>query len=71
MTGWWVVLDHPYAAITDADGKFRIENLPVGKHDFIVWQERAGYLEKKFTVDVRPGENPVVDLKYGAQRFED
>ncbi|MCA9081003.1 MAG: hypothetical protein KDA58_10625 [Planctomycetaceae bacterium] len=69
MTGWWIVLDHPYAAITDADGNFTIENLPAGKHDFIIWQEKAGYLEKKFTVDVKAGDNPVGDLKFGADKF--
>ena len=44
MQAWWVVLDHPYAAVTGKDGSFEIKNLPVGEHDFSVWQEQAGYI---------------------------
>lgn len=29
---------------TDKDGRFRLENLPVGQHVFRVWHERLGYL---------------------------
>ena len=70
MTGWWVVVDHPYAAITDADGKFHIDNLPVGKHDFIIWHEKAGYVEKKFTVDVKEGDNAPISLKVAPAKFQ-
>ncbi len=45
MTGYWMVTDHPYVAVTDADGKFTIKNLPAGKHTFRVWHETAGYVE--------------------------
>jgi hypothetical protein len=44
MRGYWMVTDHPYVAVTDADGKFKIENLPVGEHTFRVWHERPGYI---------------------------
>ena len=30
MSAWVGVLDHPYFAVTDAEGKFEIENLPAG-----------------------------------------
>ena len=32
MRGWLVVLDHPYAAVTGADGTFTIANVPPGKY---------------------------------------
>lgn len=44
MSAYWLVTDHPYVAVTDADGRFRMENVPAGKHKFIVWQEKAGYV---------------------------
>jgi hypothetical protein len=44
MSAYWLVTDHPYVAVSDADGRFRIENLPAGKHQFVVWQEKAGYV---------------------------
>lgn len=46
MSGYWLILDHPYMAVTDADGKFEIKNLPEGEHSFNVWHERPGYIEK-------------------------
>jgi hypothetical protein len=44
MSAYWMVVDHPYAAVTDADGKFTIKGLPAGEHKFIVWHERPGYI---------------------------
>ena len=55
MKAYWLVLDHPYAAVTDKDGKFTIENLPAGEHEFVVWQEKSGYVERKLKVDVKGG----------------
>jgi hypothetical protein len=46
MQAYWLVLDHPYAAITDAHGSFRISDLPVGTHDLVVWHERVGHMRK-------------------------
>lgn len=44
MTAYWMVLDHPYAAITDAEGKFTMTKLPAGEHEFRVWHERSGWV---------------------------
>lgn len=70
MRAYWLILDHPYAVVTDADGKFEIKNLPEGEHKFRAWQEKAGYLElpsdnandysRGFEVEVKDGET--VDL---------
>lgn len=46
MKAWLLVLDHPYAAVTDADGRFRIPRIPAGEWTFRVWQERPGYLKQ-------------------------
>lgn len=47
MTAYWVILDHPYMAVTDKEGKFKIENLPAANYNFTVWHEKSGYIEKK------------------------
>lgn len=55
MIAWWLVVDHPYAAVTDAKGAFTIENLPAGEHKFRVWHERAGWLDRSLSVTVPDG----------------
>ena len=52
MNGHWLVIDHPYGGISDENGKVKIEKLPVGKHDLVIWQERVGYIEKKLEVTI-------------------
>lgn len=69
MKSWNLVLDHKYMAVTDADGKFTIPDLPAGKHEFVVWQEKAGYLNKKYEVEVKKGETKEVKLSFGAAKF--
>jgi hypothetical protein len=40
--GW--ILDHPYGARTDKDGKFEIKNVPTGVELYVVgWHEGAGF----------------------------
>lgn len=46
MKAHWLVLDHPYAAITDKDGNFEIKDLPAGDHEFRIWHENPSYLVK-------------------------
>jgi hypothetical protein len=70
MKAWQLPLDHPFAAVTDAKGKFEIKNLPVGTHEFRVWHEEVGLLEKRLVVEVTAGKRTKVNLKYTAERFE-
>jgi hypothetical protein len=56
ITGYWLIVDHPYAAITDKDGRFSIDKLPVGELQFKIWHETAGYVESKYKVTVAAGE---------------
>ena len=42
MKAWMMVCDHPYFAVTDAEGNFEIKNVPAGVElEFRVWQEAA------------------------------
>ncbi len=49
--GWmnakvWV-LDHPYAAVTDKNGKFTLKNVPAGAELYVVgWHEGVGYFKE-------------------------
>ncbi len=44
------VLDHPYFAVTDKDGKFTIPNLPAGKYTLEAKHMKAGVVTKEITV---------------------
>jgi hypothetical protein len=43
MKGYVRVFDHPYFAVTDADGKFEIKSAPAGTFRLVVWHEKSGF----------------------------
>ncbi|WP_010585045.1 cupredoxin domain-containing protein [Schlesneria paludicola] len=69
MVAYWMIIDHPYAAVTDEKGNFEIPNLPVGQHEFMVWQESSGWLDKKYAVTIKAGDNQEKPLKYKAAQI--
>lgn len=69
MNTWILPLDHPFQAITDAEGRFEICDLPPGEHRFTVWHERRGILEREFVVRVQDGKSSELNLQYPADRF--
>jgi hypothetical protein len=83
MSGYLVIKETPYMAVSDKDGKFTIKNLPVGKWTFQFWQEAAGYLDEvevdgkptKWTrgrveIEIKPGENDLGEIKVPPATFE-
>jgi hypothetical protein len=44
MKGYVLPRSNPYAAVSAADGTFKIEKLPAGEWEFQVWHENPGYL---------------------------
>ncbi|MGH8011175.1 MAG: carboxypeptidase regulatory-like domain-containing protein [Candidatus Binataceae bacterium] len=50
MEGWWYVTGNPYYAITGADGRFRINDVPAGNYVLQVWQEKLGIEKRPITV---------------------
>jgi plastocyanin len=43
MSGTVRIFEHPYAALTDDDGKFTIPNAPVGNYALVAWHEKVGF----------------------------
>ena len=50
MRAYVFVMDHPYFAITDAQGRFRIEGLPAGEYTLEAWHEEFGKQQAQITV---------------------
>jgi hypothetical protein len=44
MGGWIFVFDHPYFALTDADGNFEMKDAPAGDYLIFIKHESAGWL---------------------------
>lgn len=57
-----VVFDHPYAAVTDANGRFAIHDVPPGSHLVRVWQ--AGTVRDWQQIEVKDGSptEAIIDL---------
>jgi len=83
MTGWLVVKDHPYVAVTDEHGRFEMKNLPTGEHTFVVWHEQPSYVQEvtrcgkveswnrgKVISNVSTGENHFGEVGIAAGRFK-
>ena len=50
MTAYIAVFEHPYFAVTAADGSFRIGDIPGGTYKLVFWHEKLGRKVKKVTV---------------------
>lgn len=64
MLAYIVVVKTPYFAMTDSDGKFKIENVPVGNWKLKVWHERfkPALLDKAYDVQVEEAKEANVEL---------
>lgn len=60
MNAFGVVLDHPYAAVTAADGSFSIPNLPSGTYEVEIWHELLG--SQTHEVKVAEGGTATLDV---------
>ena len=69
MRAYHLPLDHSFAALTDANGKFEIKGLPAGTHMFKVWNEKGGLLERAYKVTIKPNQPNEVKLTFGAAKF--
>ena len=53
MNAYVGVLDHPYFATTDADGKFELKSLPPGTYTIEAWHEKMGAMTQSVTIGAK------------------
>lgn len=54
MFAYVTAVDHPYFAVTDKDGKFKIANVPPGAYTIQAMHRKAGKASQKITVGTNP-----------------
>jgi plastocyanin len=63
MRAWVYVVPHPWFAVSDAQGRFRIANVPPGKYTLLLRHADAGHLERR-TVTVEAGKTVELDIEW-------
>lgn len=51
MAAYIAVFDHPYFAVTGADGAFSLADVPPGDYKLVFWHEKLGRKTQKITVE--------------------
>ena len=60
MSAFILVFSHPFFALTDADGRYRIEHVPAGTYNVVAWNE--GLASDPKTVSVTGGAAAELDF---------
>ena len=63
MLGWIYVVDNPYYALTGADGKFSITDVPPGTYKLVAVQSVTGPNQQTVTVTAGKPTNLTIELK--------
>ena len=74
-SGWLLVQSHPYMAVSDKDGRLRMEPVPAGRWTVQFWHEKSGPISQamraagpvrwargRAELDLQPGENDLGDI---------
>jgi len=65
MRGWIYVFDHPFFAVSDAQGRFRISGVPPGRHVLRIRQPDIGYAVEE-DITVKAGDVTQVEIQVSA-----
>jgi len=67
MESWAMAVNNPYYALTDAAGTFKIENIPPGTYQLVVWHPQTGPGVTKM-VSIQPDGKLVEELSLNAPK---
>jgi plastocyanin len=62
MSGFIVVTEHPYHAISDVYGEYELTDIPAGVYQLKVWHESLGAQERR--IEVRPAATQQLDFTF-------
>ncbi|MBI3252382.1 MAG: hypothetical protein HYZ52_03555 [Candidatus Omnitrophica bacterium] len=60
MSGYLIVTDTPFCAVTDRDGNFSIKGVPPGHYELEIWQEWLGKTRRPVDVGEKAGDVRIV-----------
>src|SRR5687767_876078 len=63
MEAWVGVLDHPYFAVTGADGSFSLKGLPPGTYTIEAWHETLGTQTQSVTIGEKESKDIALTFK--------
>lgn len=66
MSGWIVVTDNVFYDVSQANGSFKLADVPAGKYSIEVWHEKLGKLMQE--VEVKAGESVNVTFEFQANK---
>jgi len=66
MNAYVGVLDHPYFAVTGADGKFSLKGLPPGTYTIEAWHEKLGTQTASVTLGAKETKDVPITFKAAA-----
>jgi plastocyanin len=63
MNAYVGVMDHPYFAVTDKDGKFELKSLPPGTYTIEAWHEKLGTQTASVTLGAKETKDVTFNFK--------
>lgn len=66
MSAFILVFNHPFFAVTDADGRYAIADAPAGTHTLVVWSELGDPASRRITI--ADGDVVEADFRIGRER---
>lgn len=65
MNTWIVTAEHPYYAVTDDKGQFKLTEVPPGTYQLEIWHETLGKVTKEVNVKANADTTVLAELKKG------
>jgi plastocyanin len=63
MSAWFVVTEHPYYTVTEANGSFTLTDVPPGTYTLQAWHETLGKQTQQVSVSANGASKVVFELK--------